>query len=259
VNKFTAWSPSRLADYDACPRSAKYKHLDKLCPVCFKGALKGWDPQVCTLCGKSPETGEALVRGTAIHKQAEEFVKGISVAMDVSLKNAKKLLRTLRTAARAGKVQTELDLVVNRAWRPVQKFSHDAWGRFKIDILHIKSKTTARVIDWKTGGVDKKTKEVRDDAKYEGQLSAYATVVASVFPAQKEVTAALVFLDAPEGANIVEKPQGTVRAGADLKAHQESWEKRVLPMFSDETFAPSPNYTCRWCPFCKGRGGPCPY
>jgi hypothetical protein len=49
-----AWSYSRWDVYDACPRQARYKFIDKL-----------------------PEAeGPALRRGKDLHEQAEQFLKG---------------------------------------------------------------------------------------------------------------------------------------------------------------------------------------
>ena len=64
VRKITSWSFSRWNVYEECPAKAKYKFIDKL---------------------KEPGSA-AMDRGTALHKQCEDFLKkGGRVPKDVAL------------------------------------------------------------------------------------------------------------------------------------------------------------------------------
>lgn len=262
MDRFTSWSPTRLADYTQCPAMAKWKHLDKLCTECFKGRLSGgFDgiPTTCDTCGKVIEKPEALERGTRIGEAMEKYLIGKAPAMplEVASDEARGVAAKVRKAVAAKTAKVEFQIVLNKDWKPVKMFAKDAWLRAKIDAIVFDTKGRARVIDWKTGGVDKATEAPRVDPKYDDQLAVYSVAALSAFDTVSAATSALVFLDAYTDP-VVERPSGTL-ARKDLAQRQQGWNKRLLPLLSDDVFAPNPTSKCRWCPFSGKQGGPCAF
>lgn len=250
----TSWSPSRLSKWEECPRRAQYEIVQKLCPACFNGRLEGpWGlPQVCGTCGVVEKISDALARGTSLHTLCEEYIKGDGKA-PAELKGVEKHLKRLRKTHRSGHTTIEHDLVFKADWVPAGKFEKGAWLRTKLDVLTVKN-GVAEVIDWKSGGIDKKTKQIKDNPVYADQLSVYATAVLSGMPEVDTVECFLVFLDAPADKNVV-SVGGTARRD-DLPGLQKKWAGRARGMLSDTLFAPRPGFGCRWCPFGRAKGGP---
>jgi hypothetical protein len=259
---FTSWSPSRLADYEQCPLLAKLKHLDKLCTVCFKGRLSGGfdgEPVSCDTCHKTITKSPALERGTLIGAAMEGYLKGDVPMMpaEVASPLSRKIASDVRKAYKAAKAKVEMMVVLDKDWRPVAQFAKTAWLRAKMDAVLFKPRGKVHVIDWKTGGVDKSTQAPRSDAKYDDQLSIYAVATLSAFATVTEATAALVFLDAARDP-VVERARSGLRRDM-LGLRQAEWTTRVVPMFSDDTFAPCPTFKCRFCDYRKDKGGPCQF
>ena len=265
MTKFTSWSPSRLADYEACPLGAKFKHLDKLCPACFKGRLMGGFDRlaVCKDCGKEQVPGPALVRGSRIGKSLEDYVTGASAALDLEIKNpeVKEIALGFRADFKRGKVSVERQFIFNDKWELLQgDFPEGAWLRAKLDVLEEnKNLRHLTVVDWKTGGIDKRTGQIRASDKYDDQLSLYCVAALAGVPESREASAALVFVDAPAGVEPVVAKENLDLQRKGLKAAQKKWSLRIKPMMVDEQFAPRPSYSaCQFCPFKRSMGGPCP-
>jgi hypothetical protein len=260
--KLTSWSPSRLEKYESCPRRAKYDLIDKLCPMCFEGKLHGGfdSPQICDTCGKKVEQAEPLVRGSEIGANLEGFVNGKVPELHPAIRHAgvKKIAIGLRKDFKKRMVMVEHQIVLDKDWRPTSPFNKSAWLRAKLDVLRLPDKH-AEVIDWKTGGIDRRTGEVKADEKYKDQLGVYAVATLSGFPMVEYTTASLVFVDCgPRFDPCIERPEGTV-ARKELPKLQAKWTKRVKALLSDDVFAPRASTKCGYCPFQKGKGGPCPF
>ena len=253
----SSWSPSRLSKWETCARQAKYEIVDKLCPACFEGTVAGpWgEPQVCSACREVVQDSPAMVRGTGLHKLCEDYIThGGEIHEDLA--NVSRLLKKFRKLHQKGKLTIEQDLVFQLGWEPSGKFTKGAWLRTKLDVLVLDGKK-AKVVDWKSGGLDKRTGEVRDDPKYMDQLQVYCTAVLSTHPEVEEVEATLVFIDAPPEKN--EISAGGLVSRKMLPLLQKKWSQRAAGMLGDTLFAPRPSYSCRWCPFSKTRGGPCSF
>lgn len=224
--RITAWSPSRLYDYEACPRKAKYKIIDRL-----------------------PDPGNAAMqRGTELHSQAEGYINGSISKLHPELKGVAKVLKAYRQEFKADAVRLELKLAFDAKWAPVDYFDKSVWLRMKVDLIHFLEGGKLHVIDWKTGRFKP------DDVGYSDQLNLYAVSALSADHGT-EATAALVFTDHGE---VVEKPEGTVHMDA-LKQQQKKWTNRVQFMLNDTIYEPRPGRQCSWCPFSKSKGGPCDF
>jgi hypothetical protein len=277
--KFKSWSQTRLSDYDECPLKAKLKHLDKLCPLCFEGTVKGgYDtPAICDTCGGEIVKGEALVRGTAVGGVLEHYVKGagrtlpaaeysfagVDKTVKITHPKVLALAKTLRAGHAKAKVAAERMFNFDRDWKLLPpRWSPNVWLIVKMDIFQHVTAKTGRVIDWKTGGCEKKGPNAGrpyENEKYEEQLQIYSTGALCAFPLMESMSSALCFVDA--GAKfdpIVEKKAGYIAREA-LDKNKAALEKRVFPIFNDTTFSPKANPKCTYCDFQKGRGGPCPY
>jgi hypothetical protein len=245
-----------LTKWEECPRRAQYDIIQKLCPACFKGTLVGaWQqPQICDTCAEEQVTPEAIARGTRLHTLCEQYITG-TANVPPELKYVAPTLKALRVDHRKGLTKIEVPLVFNDKWEPVSKFTKDAWLRTTLDVLSIEGEV-AEVIDWKSGGIDKKTKEVKAQDKYTDQLSIYATAVLSAYPAVEIVTCLLLFIDAPKNNTV---SVGGTASRKDLPRLQKKWAGRARGILSDTLFVPRPTYSCKLCPFTKAKGGPCVY
>jgi CRISPR/Cas system-associated exonuclease Cas4 (RecB family) len=221
VKKFTAWSYSRLSDYEACPRRAKFKHLDKLV-----------EP-----------AGPALERGGQIHKEAEAYVRRRVPELPKSLERFPAEFAALRAR---DDVETELQLAVTREWRPCDWFGADAWLRIVVDATHAGVAATEAgrvIIDYKTG------KMYPDKVD---QLDLYGLVALAYHAGVRRVDSALWYLDQGEIIN-------RVLVRAEAPAVRQRWEERVVALLADERFDPKPGNACRFCWFGQGgrdKGGP---
>ena len=167
----TGWSPTKLANYEECPRKAMHTYVQSLCTLCFTGRTSGGfdgKPVTCDHCHREQAPGAPLVRGSRLGLSLEQYVKGERDTLDPEIQNLKalKLAKTLRTACtEKGTVRVEASVVLDSSWRPVSMFTKGAWFRGKLDVLVQKAKGLLHVIDWKSGGIDKKTGEVKASEK----------------------------------------------------------------------------------------------
>lgn len=259
----TSWSPSRLDKYEQCPRKAKYEIVDRLCPKCFLGKLHGGfgEPTFCDTCGAKIEDPEPIARGNDMHAAQEAFVQGKANKPFSEIRHPKVLAlgKELRAEYKKGRVKVEMQVVLDRNWSPVSKYTKGAWFRGKIDIYHQMNGKEARVLDWKSGGINKSDGSVRVEAKYDDQLSIYNLIGLLVAPTVEHISAGLVFTDCgPRFEPIVERKALNL-SRADVPKEKKRWEGKVKALLSDRVMAPRPNEKCKWCPFSKGKGGPCPY
>jgi hypothetical protein len=252
MTKVTSWSPSRLEKYEACPARFKHEALEKLCPHCYQGQLGGaWgEPQTCSRCHAVEEIPEPIARGTLLHKEIEVHILTGKPLSKEFKPHIKKIIATIKKRQPI----VEVNFVFTEGWRPTGKFTKGAWLRANVDALVIDG-DLATVIDWKSGGVDKRTGEVRADAKYDDQLEIYSIATLSARPQVNDVEANLIFLDAKTDPIV---SRGKVLR-KDLPKLKTKYEKRIKALFSDTVFAPRPSDKCRWCPFSKAKGGPCKF
>jgi hypothetical protein len=263
---FTAWSASRLDDYTQCPLKAKLKHLDKLCTICFKGKLSGGFDGKPVMCSKGCgpiKKGVALERGDDIGNRLDAYLLGKSrvVPKEIVHPAIRTLLPNVRQEIKKGQGRVQFNVVVNRKWElhRGEPWSPQVWLRGKLDYLYVDGKF-ANVTDWKTGGVEKKGPEigkVKAQEKYDDQLDLYNVLTLVTHPEVEEVASQLCFLDCqPPHEPMVRRGRLNRK---DLKKAQKRWEKKAMPILTDDTFAPRAGFMCRFCDYQKSKGGPCPY
>lgn len=259
---FQSWSPSRLEKYELCPARAKWEILDKKCPYCFKGTMKGkfGEAQTCDTCKKVEEVAAPLVRGNRIGDEIDAFIMG-GKKMPIEVKNEEVIayLKKVKASMAKGRAMIQKWLKLDHTWKALPDSDWSAWFNGRLDVLVREyGWKTVTVIDWKTGGVDKNGVVKPDSGnKYKDQLDSYQVGVLSYFPDVQEVKAVLVFTDTAKGEEPCVASDAMVRS--QLAAKQRGWVKRLQPYFADRDFAPRVNYKCHYCPFSHARGGPCPF
>lgn len=223
-NGVTAWSYSRFADYKQCPFRFKLKYIDKL-----------------------PTAGSpAMERGNAIHKMAEDYIKAKKPPkLPEALKNVKAELEHCREAG----AMAELPWGFRQDWSWTGKpdwFGRDVFFRMKADVAISYDDDTGLVGDWKTGR--------RYDENQE-QVKLFGAVALMRFPNWSSVDVRLWYTDQPPENNEFDA-QFSRREGELIR---KDWDKKVVPMFKDKRWAPTPNDKCKWCDFRKSEGGPCKF
>ena len=220
-NGVTAWSISRLNTYSQCPFKFKLTAIDRI---------------------KEPSS-PAMERGSAIHKEAELYLKGDLTELPTSLALVAEEFEELKKLG----AQSELEVTFTKDWGITGWFDADAWCRIKIDAMAMQD-GTIRIIDFKTGKY-----KPDDNEAYEQQLELYALAALTLYPDIAKVSAELLFVDS--GNHVGTKQDSYTHAM--LPALRTKWEGKVSPMFVDTMFSPRLNQYCRWCHFRKENGGPC--
>lgn len=227
----TAWSFSRYADYILCPFKFKCKHIDKL---------------------KEPPN-EAMANGIAVHKTIENYLNGAS----------KTLPKTILLKEEIDHVKSFKNKTVEGSWTWTKSWTEttfndwaNAWLRVKIDAAYINLEHNVLVpYDWKTGKF-----RPEKNAEYLLQLELYALAGLKKYPTIDGVSPRLVYVDQnrvyPDPA---QKEEELFYPRKDEARLQKLWERRVIPMFNDTKFKPTPNNMCKWCHYRKSNGGPCEY
>lgn len=218
MKTLTAWSYSRWQTYEQCPLKAKLKFIDKL-----------------------PEpSSPPMERGSAIHKLAENYVRGDIKKLPPELKLMKGKFKDLVKA----EALAEEQWCFTRKWEVTGWFDANAWLRIKVDALNPNLKTrTLLIVDHKTG---------REKPDHMAQLSLYAMGGFIKHTDMEVVDAQLWYLDSGV-------PRSMLFKRSELPALKKDWTGKTKAMLSDTTFAPRPGNYCRWCHFSKAQGGPCKY
>lgn len=262
VIAITGWSASSLFAYDKCPLQCQLRYAQHLCTLCFKGTVPY--NATCSKCGKAPVKPAAMQRGIEIGDSIDRYIKDATGKGEVLHPEAKShvvvsdLIRTLKGSYKRSlgeKVLSEVQIKLDKNWKPVGQYIK-SWVNGRLDVLLKLGAKGRKVIDWKSGGIDKKTRQIRESPEYQEQLEIYSVLVLSADPKVQTVDSSLVFLDAPVNVN----PEVTSPAvhRKDLVKLQKKWEGRVKPLLSDTVFAPRPGWYCGWCDYSKEKGGPCP-
>lgn len=230
IKKATSWSFSRYSDYKQCPLKFKLKHIDKI---------------------KEPPN-DAMARGGAIHKLAEDYIKGIGRALPPELKKFKVEFKVLRKQFK----KSVNGMSVEDNWSFTKDWGKTTWNdwinccvRIKLDCA-VESNNVMIISDWKTG---KFRPEMYLD--YFEQLELYALAALLLHPHVTEVRPRLVYLD--EGTIYPTEP--LIFTQADVPKLKKIWAGRTKAMLNDTKFAPKPNSKCCWCFFSASKNGPCKY
>ena len=228
----TAWSMSRADVFESCKRQAKLKYVDKI-----EEPDRGPPPKGLTEWHN--------VRGSRVHDEAEQFVKGERDDLVAECAGFKKEFEHLRYLS----LETDLDIITEQGWgftkdwTPCEWDDYDnIWARFIVDALVFRNPYEAVVIDYKTG------KRYGNEIKHGKQVQAYQLATFIRFPKLEKITTELWYLDQDElFAQRFTRAQGM--------RFFEGFNKRGLAITSETEFAPNPGRACFFCAYKQGRIG----
>lgn len=217
-----SWSFSRLEVFKQCPMRAKFAWVDRI-P----------EPERELPPGKTEFAND---RGSRIHQEAEDFVRGVS-GFSKDLKKFKPEFEKLKDLFEKGTVYLEDEWAFDREWMPVAWGAKDAWGRLKIDALVYLEPSRAVVIDYKTGRKD------GNEIKHAQQTQLYALVAFLRDPNLEEIHTELWYLDENELTRTRYTRKQAMR-------YLKIFDRSAKEMTTAVNFKPNPNiYTCKWCPY----------
>ncbi len=222
MKDITAWSFSRLKDFESCPLKAYMKYVEKR--------------------SQDHMDQKAADRGSMVHTAAEMFV---SAEGDFIKEMAKfrDYFGVVREEFKNGDCIVEEDWGFDVDWIPTGWFDENVWCRMKLDNLRTKTRNDdgdpVHVIptDYKTG------KKYGNEVSHGQQGQIYAVGTFLRYPTVEVADVELVYLD---------QGQITKRTYTREKAMKflPPWTSRGLKMTSATDYPPKPNkMTCMWCPF----------
>jgi putative RecB family exonuclease len=223
-NGITAWSYSRYADYKQCPLRFKLKYIDKM-----------------------QEPGSpAMQRGGDIHKEGENYLtakpgKGKALKVPAAYAHFAEEMEQLRTLD----PMVEQQWGFTRQWTPTSWFGSDTWLRIVCDVVVKYDDDTVDLIDFKTG---------RKYDTNEEQVELFSCAPFIKWPEVEVVQTRLWYVDQAKDNEVLR-----TYTRDDFEGIRKSWEAKIVPMFKDKRFAPTPNDKCKWCNFSKAKGGPCKF
>lgn len=221
MKNITAWSFSRLKDFEQCPLKAYMKYAEKI-PT---------DHMDTT----------AADRGTQIHLEAELFVKGEG-PFTKNLAKFADYFAGLHDEFEAGTVELEEEWAFDEDWQVTGWFDKNAWCRMKLDNCRHTAFEDGELVaavstDYKTG------KKFGNEVSHGQQGQIYAVGTFLRYPTLQFLDVEFLYLD--HGLT-------TKRSYTREKAMKflPSWTKRAKSMTDATDFPPKPNkITCMWCPF----------
>jgi RecB family exonuclease len=173
--------------------------------------------------------GEALERGIRIHSQLEAFFNGGDLPRTASA------FAEVYEGLRARKPIAEQAWRFNERWRPVKD---GGWLVMKTD-LHLRTKSEALIVDFKTGKVY--------DTNVE-QMEVYACGAFAKWPKLERVVVELHYIDQKE----IKEGEYDREKG---KALRVKWDELGRNLLAATEFPARPGYLCNWCPYANGK--PC--
>lgn len=196
-----SWSYSKLSLYEKCPYALTLKKQFKI------------------------EPNEHMARGTAIHKECENFLlsgeptQNINFFLD-ELSN----LRTLNA-------QAEVPWGLNADWSPADTFN-TAWGKCIIDALCIQPNYLL-IVDFKTGKPS--------PISHQDQAQIYAIASQTFYPQYDTIQTEFWYLDSG-------KKTQTTFTKTQIEFYKIVLNARIARMLSDTKYLPRPGkYNCRYC------------
>lgn len=228
-NGVKAWSYSAWAAHTGCP----YKFA----------AERG-------LGGHTKDKGppsDAMDRGNRVHKAGELYVLAHNPAAPPppEFKRFDKQMREL-AAMPKDCVVVEQQWGFTKEWRAAGWFGPTVYFRNKLDVGAVYEDGSADVVDHKTGKIYPENADQRE-------LNAVAFF--RRYPHVEKLNSWMWYLD-HKGPD---PERGEEFLAEDVPSLIQKWEKKVVPMFTDELFLPRPSDKCFFCHIAKSKGGKCQF
>lgn len=217
------WSYSLLTVFESCKHRVKLARVDKI-------------PD------NTPRPNAD--RGTMIHQEAEDYVRG-KAPITHNLRHFANDLLALAAHFKAGRVVCEEEWAFTDNWEITDWKS--GWLRLKCDaVVHLSGQHLA-VVDYKTG------KRFGNEIKHAEQLQLYALCALIRYPNIEEVTCELWYLDQNELASFHIKRKS-------LSRFLGIFDRRGRAITTEKEFKPNPNIiSCKYCPYSPEKQGDCQF
>ncbi len=223
-----AWSFSSLGDFEKCRYYSYLKRVQKI-PEPVRALPPG-------------KTEHANDRGSRIHDQAEQFVRG-TLKLIPELSKFSIEFDALARSFKRGETLLEGEWGMSKDWEEVPYAK--AWLRLKLDALFFISPTEAVAIDYKTGRI------FGNEVKHAEQLQLYQLVTFLRYPQLETVHTELWYLDHDEVKTM------TYQRNQGLRFRYK-WDKRGSAMMDARDFPANPNmFSCRFCMYGPRGSGVC--
>lgn len=215
-----SWSFSRLSDFETCAYRAKLKVIDRL-PEPERPLKPG-------------QTEHANDRGTRIHTECENYVKGAG-EFPIEAKHFKPEFNALQSLYAKGLVSLEGEWGFDRNWKPCDY--KVAWLRVKLDVGVLLTPKRLVVIDHKTG------RKFGNEIKHSEQATLYGLTGAIRYPQVTEIDTELWYLDQDELTH-------DARPVSKWLYFMKLFNNRGLKMTNATVFEPNPSkFACQYCPY----------
>lgn len=207
--KQTAWSYSRLINYEQCPRKFWHESVGKTIPF---------------------EKSDQMAYGDEVHKAIELFMKKRQ-KLPLNLLHWTPTFQKIYDAP--GEKSVEQQICLNDQWTPVEWYAKDAWLRVKSDLTQING-PQAVIWDWKTG------KQKDDDQ----QLRLNAAVTFHLDPSIEEITMSYLWMSTKKATIAKISRAETADVWADFLPRVARYHQAHV----DQNFPPKPCFLCKgWC------------
>lgn len=204
MTKFS-WSHTSIQTFKTCPAQYAAKYFYKTIKF-VENAAAAW--------------------GNEVHTGAESLLKGGEYKNDKVTELIMPYVAFFdKVQAESGcERQVELEICVNRNWKPTGWFAPDAWGRAKLDLVHIGG-DAAHIYDWKTG------KYKKDEA----QLKIFCVMLALARPDIEYFDAQYIWLKDKKSSSLEKTLHRKdlvpliKELQTDISIIQEAWEYESFP------------------------------
>lgn len=229
-----SWSFSTLVEFEKCPYKVFLSKVKKV-------------PQPVR------DEDHPLVRGNRIHKEAEDFIKGLTDGIPKSLQKYDKKfpeqLDDLRVAYSEQRVLVEDEWGFDNKFQVTGYWDNNIWCRVKLDAIEEIDVENAIITDWKTG------KSMGNEVKHTSQGQLYACAAFMRYPQLQFLDVFFGYLD--EGKQL----KRSYQRDSKFTRYLSRFIERGQRMTSAVVFQAKPNaHNCAWCDYGPTRGnGQCIY